>query len=80
MVTVTWFVTCHVCLKVSIDVDDSYHETGTTVGKFSMLSSKWLHLAGNAGSMTQNGTVSIDNFRGCMKKVSIVFTMDPSYL
>ena len=56
------------CLKVSITVD-TYHETGTTVGTFSMLSSKRLHLAGSPDSLTQNGSASLDNFRGCMKKV-----------
>ena len=59
------------CLKVSITVDDTYHETGTTVGTFSMLSSKRLHLAGSPDSLTQNRSASLDNFRGCMKKVEI---------
>ncbi|KAK2138445.1 hypothetical protein NP493_7741g00002 [Ridgeia piscesae] len=39
-----------------------------------MLSSKRLHLAGSPDSLTQNGSASLDNFRGCMKKV--VYTAD----
>ncbi len=57
-----------------MQVDDTFRRSGTTVGDFTMLSSKELFIAGSPNVATLQGSKVQDNFRGCLRKVSnIVF-------
>ena len=55
---------------MSVQVDDDYRRTGTTVGDFTMLSSQELFVAGSPNTANLPGSKTKDNFRGCLRKVS----------
>ena len=53
--------------QVTIQVDDEIQRTGTTVGDFTMMSSKLMYIGG-ATTPTKLPTET-ENFRGCLKQV-----------
>lgn len=55
---------CVITFKV-----DHIKKVGTTIGKFTMLSSKVLFLGGSLNTNTLPGSKVKQNFKGCMKKV-----------
>ena len=59
-------------MKVTVQVDDDLHKTGTTVGEFTMLSSRLMFVGGHprtAGSVGHHTPASNHNFKGCLKQV-----------
>jgi len=58
-------------LQVSVQVDDDLQKTGTTVGEFTMLSSKLMFVGGRPGttSVEQLTPAAVHNFKGCLKQV-----------
>jgi len=55
-------------------VDDDLQKTGTTVGEFTMLSSKVMFVGGRprSTSVQQLTPATYRNFKGCLKQVSLV--------
>jgi len=58
-------------VKVSVQVDDDLQKTGTTVGEFTMLSSKLMFVGGRprTTSVEQLTPATNHNFKGCFKQV-----------
>lgn len=52
---------------------DTIKKIGTTIGTFTLLSSKVLFLGGSLNTLNLPGSKLKQNFKGCMKKVSMSF-------
>ena len=61
--------------QVSVQVDDDLQKTGTTVGEFTMLSSKLLFVGGRprTTSVPQLTHATNHNFKGCLKQVGFMY-------
>ena len=60
-------------LQVTVQIDETFKRTGTTVGDFTMLSSRELYVGGTANpSVLAAGAKYTGSFKGCLKKVNII--------
>ncbi|KAK7504775.1 hypothetical protein BaRGS_00003803, partial [Batillaria attramentaria] len=55
--------------EISLEVDGIHRRTGSTTGKFTLLSSKILYVAGSPDPASLLGSRVRSNFKGCMRKV-----------
>ncbi|XP_069116401.1 neurexin-1-like isoform X2 [Argopecten irradians] len=54
---------------IDIVVDGGFKKSGTTVGDFTMLSSRLIYVGGSPNPSSLNGARTQTNFKGCLKKV-----------
>jgi len=61
-------------VKVSVEADDNLQKTGTTVGEFTMLSSKVMFVGGRPRTthVEQLAPATSYNFKGCLKQVGFL--------
>ncbi|XP_076443088.1 neurexin 1-like isoform X2 [Babylonia areolata] len=55
--------------EISVEVDGIHGESGSTTGRYTLLSSKVLYVAGSPDTATLPGSRVRTNFKGCMRKV-----------
>ncbi|KAL8601328.1 hypothetical protein ACOMHN_054622 [Nucella lapillus] len=55
--------------SISVEVDGIHNEAGSTTGRYTLLSSKVLYVAGSPDTATLPGSRVRTNFKGCMRKV-----------
>ena len=57
--------------QISMEVDGIYRQSGSTTGRYTLLSSKLLYVAGSPDTATLPGSRVRANFKGCMRKVGM---------
>lgn len=61
--------------QLSANVDGIYTEHGHTAGSFTKLASDRLFVGGGADARSLTGAKGINNFVGCLRKVSLILTV-----
>ena len=56
-------------LKISLEIDGIHHVSGNTTGRYTLLSSKVIYVAGSPDPSILPGFGVAANFKGCLRKV-----------